>query len=433
MILFLFALEGLLYFILRQIFEGLNTNLHVISTIIIAVSSLLFLVTIGRHSKNKGEYLILFFAYFARLVVLYWDIFGRGIFLLPNSGQDTEMFNGNALSFVNGDGAGRGGFYSVVVGFIYMMFGEQRILAQYFNVILSMYSIFIVKKILEQLMISTKIKGFMLILFSFLPNYLIMSSILLRESIMIVLLTYSFYFFIKWWKNGRSSSLLIAIALPIVTSIFHSGAIAPAVGYVICYIFYDRLNQKFRFNMRTIVSGVLFLLMFFVVNTLFGDMLFGKFQNVESITDVGKTASTYASGGSAYSIGANANSVPSIILYTPIRMLYFIASPLPWDWRGFNDIFAFAFSGLFYLLSYTLVFKVLKNSDFPQRSLIIASLIIAISSALLFAWGVSNAGTALRHREKFIGIYMVMFALSLNVMKLKKGSRKKYLKVRIRA
>ncbi|MCZ2257301.1 hypothetical protein [Sporosarcina sp. G11-34] len=425
MVLFLLAIEGLLFFILKQMFEGLNTNLYVISTIIVAVNSLLFLVTIGRNSKNKGEYLILFFAYIARLFILYFDIFGRDIFILPNSGYDSEMYNGNAMNFVNGDGSGRGGFYSIILGYIYMMFGEQRIVAQYFNVILSMYSIFIVKKILEQLMLSTKVRVFVLILFSFIPNYLIMSSILLRESIMIFLLTYSFYFFIRWWKNGSSYNLLIAIALPIVTSIFHSGGIAPAVGYVICYIFYDRLNQKYRLNLSTIFSGAFFLLLFFVVNTFFGDMLFGKFKSVDSITDLSKTASTFASGGSSYSIGINANSIPSIIIYTPIRVLYFIASPLPWDWRGFNDIFAFVFSGLFYLLSYLFVFRVLIEKNIPQRSLLIASLIVAVSSVLLFAWGVSNAGTALRHREKFIGIYMVMFALSLNIIKLKRRSKKK--------
>jgi len=30
---------------------------------------------------------------------------------------------------------------------------------------------------------------------------------------------------------------------------------------------------------------------------------------------------------------------------------------------------------------------------------------------VVFAWGVSNAGTALRHRDKFIGLFILLFAL----------------------
>ena len=36
---------------------------------------------------------------------------------------------------------------------------------------------------------------------------------------------------------------------------------------------------------------------------------------------------------------------------------------------------------------------------------------IALCAALIFAWGVSNAGTAVRHREKFMTVYILLIAL----------------------
>ena len=44
--------------------------------------------------------------------------------------------------------------------------------------------------------------------------------------------------------------------------------------------------------------------------------------------------------------------------------------------------------------------------------MIIIFVILSLSSAMVFAWGVSNAGTAVRHREKFITIYMLLYAVS---------------------
>ena len=43
--------------------------------------------------------------------------------------------------------------------------------------------------------------------------------------------------------------------------------------------------------------------------------------------------------------------------------------------------------------------------------MIIVFTIIALCGALIFAWGVSNAGTAMRHREKFLMVYMLLIAL----------------------
>lgn len=96
---------------------------------------------------------------------------------------------------------------------------------------------------------------------------------------------------------------------------------------------------------------------------------------------------------------------------TPVRMFYFVASPLPWSWRGLSDIIAFFFSSLVFLYVYYRAYQELKKGDTRNRTMILIFVVLSLCSALIFAWGVSNAGTAVRHREKFIVIYMVLFAL----------------------
>ena len=140
-----------------------------------------------------------------------------------------------------------------------------------------------------------------------------------------------------------------------------------------------------------------------------------KFGEIDSINDiVAKTASA-ESGAAVYIIGGEVNNLWDLIKNTPLRVFYFIGSPFPWQWRGLGDIIAFVFNALFYIVAYIYAFKaLLKNKK--GKNIIKVFLLIVIAGAVIFAWGTSNAGTALRHRDKFIVNYIVMFALSLNYL-----------------
>ena len=214
----------------------------------------------------------------------------------------------------------------------------------------------------------------------------------------------------------------LAVILPIIAAFFHSGAIAPSIAYGLIYILYKPNKQRFNLGFRTILVGVIFVASFIVLNSLMGDMIFGKFEGVESMSDIAsKTANP--KGESAYLSGVTVDSIPEMVIYTPIRMFYFIASPLPWDWRGFNDIFAFVFSGLFFMLSFIYAFIVITKSKHGRnKNLLIALLIVTLLATVIFSWGVSNAGTALRHREKFIGIFLIMLSIAMSTISSKKGS-----------
>jgi len=52
--------------------------------------------------------------------------------------------------------------------------------------------------------------------------------------------------------------------------------------------------------------------------------------------------------------------------------------------------------------------------DVKNKNTIIVVLLIVIIGLVVFAWGVSNAGTALRHRDKFIGLFILLLALVSN-------------------
>lgn len=160
--------------------------------------------------------------------------------------------------------------------------------------------------------------------------------------------------------------------------------------------------------------AVLLIFAYLFIN--YADVFFGKMMNVSSIADVG---STYAGGGSSYAayVG-DSTSISNMVIFTIPRIVYFLFSPFPWQWRGPGDIIAFLFSGLFYLFSYKSAISYLRNNkDGKNQYLVVGLIIISLASIFVFGWGCTNTGTACRHRDKLIVIFSVLWAVSRNPAK----------------
>ena len=124
-------------------------------------------------------------AFIARVVVMFWDLLARTIFILPNSGADSEMFYDASLA-ISKDlslvGNTIGGVFSDIMGILFRFIGDQRVVGQYVNVLFGISIIFIIYKILVLLEIDKKTEYLVLITASFFPNSIIMSAILLRSN-----------------------------------------------------------------------------------------------------------------------------------------------------------------------------------------------------------------------------------------------------------
>lgn len=417
-----FLIQGFALFLSRQAFESIDLYLEEISIFLLCINSFFFVFVCGKKAKSKKEFMILSLALMLRICTLLWDVYARDIFVLPSAGIDTESFHRFAVMFARGDEFSRGGVYFRIVGMIYRLFGVQRINAQYFNVMMSMFSIFLVKKMLEQLNLDKRISNLALIMVAFLPNYVIMSSILLRESIIIFLITVSLYFFIKWWQNGYTINIIFALIFPFLAAFFHSGSISPAIVYALIYIFYSPKDQKYKLTFKSVMTAVFLVGCFLIIELFFAEGLFRQFDRIKSIDDI---VNVTVRGASGYLRWMEATGTIGMIVFSPIRMFYFIASPLPWYWRGFNDIFGFFASACFYLYCYYFLFRSLRKKHDFNYHLISALLIMALSTTFMFAWGVNNAGTAMRHRDKFISIFVLAFAVCTNTLNNSKNKNKK--------
>lgn len=387
-----------------------------LSLFFIAVNSIVFfLESAYLMKKSKTLYTIISVSYVFRLLFLFFDVYFRDFYTLPGSGADTNVFHIQAVEYAKTGQEGITNYVSFL-GTIYRFTGSQRILGQYVNVVLSMLTLYLLIYTLRKLLISEQIIHIAVFILAFLPNYMIESAILLRESLLIFLLAFSLYLFVTWWTENRFWCFLLSIAFSLLAAYYHSGAIANSVVYVMAYILCGNRGRNFVFNVKSVALSLVFFAVFMVLFNQYGGQFFDYFASVESADDIVARNELAQSGGAAYTAELVSNdSFWGMLINTPLKMFYFLFSPLPWDWRNLNDVIAFVFSSLFFLFCLILGVRALRVRDYNRNFLWIL-LLLAIASAVIFGWGTSNAGTALRHRDKFLVNYIVMFAVSYHTM-----------------
>lgn len=391
-----------------------GSNLVAVSFYAVFVHAFLVLLVLGTLPL-KINYIFIW-AFLARLLFMFWDFYAQNIFILPNSGADTEVFYHNAVkistNLSNLNIPVRGGIYSKILGFIFYIIGPQRLFAQYLNVLFGLWVVFLVYKILILLNINSRIIILILLIAAFFPNSMIMSAILLREIIPTFFVTWSLLFFILWYKHGRYINIIFSLVMLGIASIFHSGVIGMFFGYSFMYLFYKRNLNSFRFSSNTLVTFVIIAGLTYLATVQFSDALFYKFNKVEEIGDIYKTANS-RHGKSAYLTGMTINNPVQFVIYGPVKAFYFLTSPLPMNWRGSIDIFTFVFDSMLY---FWVVFYFLKNRKIfrAKKPLITGIILIIIGVALIFGAGVSNAGTAVRHRQKILPVFLVLAAVMMD-------------------
>ncbi len=391
---------------------------------------------VGREQEQEKEDInkILMLSFLLRIAILLWDVYARGIFILPNSEGDAQAYYDISVSFAFG---GRKDlidftYFPFYFGQLYKLIGVQKLTAQYINVYLAMWSLVLVYRILCKLNISLTVRKGTMIILCFLPNLMMITTFYLQESVISFCIITALYFFTNWWTKGNVLNLLMTVAFALLGSVLHMGALVVAMGALAMLVVVANKERRLKITPMRIILMVVVAVGFLMVLVSSGDTFTGKIRGDEGLTaeSILYESNIRQEGGGAYSVGIKGlPPAVDLIVNTPIRMFYFIFSPVPWMWRGLSDIVAFFGSTIFYIYVVYTAFRAYRAK--PNRTLtdsnlgayLVALTVIMILAAIMFGWGVSNAGSALRHREKFTYICAVMYAVSQEIL-VRTGSNK---------
>lgn len=330
---------------------------------------------------------------------------------IPNLGADSEVFHSIAYNNAVNGGDGKLTNYTDFLTLVYSLTGHSRMIGQLINVLFGLGVIIYGQKCLLLFDVDRKYLHIGTLILCLSPNLIIFSGGLLREAWCEFFITASIYQFLKWFKYGNITNFILSCVMVMAASYMHSGSIGVIAGYMIVYVLYNRNKNRFKFTFRSIFASLLVLAIgvFYLQNMeTFGNKMQG--MDGENTDDV--LISHYNNalgGGSDYLTNLTVNSMGGALLFSPLKMVYFTFSPMPWDWRGFPDLLAFFIDSIIYLM---LCWGIIKNANNEYIKLRTGLIISLLSVVFIFGIGVTNAGTAMRHRAKLLPLFVVAYCIS---------------------
>lgn len=382
----------------------------------ILVNTIIVFAVLSISNIPRWLYILMFFSYGIKILWLIFMYFNIDTMIELFKQRDAiYFFHPQAMEFLSDPNAPGIQFYSKVVALIYAVFGETMRIPVYFNILCSLYAEIFFFRTLCLLELREQSVILFTSLYMLIPWKALMSVYMQREAIPTFFIVLAVYYFVNWIKftNKRQfiySLLSIVCALP-----FHAGLIPILVVYCGVYILYDRKLKSLSLSRKVLFR---FLIIGFVVGILFvmaGNILVEKLLIVDlssdAIVEWSIRWTEEVDTGSIYLTWLQYRDLTDLIWQSPIRMVYFLFSPMPWDWRGLQDVIAFAIESMTQL---SCIVYVIKNFKFvrKEKKLLLKILLVSFfSTALLFGVGTFESGTAMRHREKFVAIILIVTAV----------------------
>lgn len=400
-------IEIIITFVIRSLLRIEIVNdmiLIMINTLIVMT----WLTTVKHMSKTQRA--ILAFGYITRLLLLLID---RYLFNLPYGTKDAASFDLVAYKISNNLNLLKenlyGSFWTKYLGILYYLTGSGKYFAKSINSIFAIgigYNIFYASN-----KIKLKEYKFLEIILVFLPQSLLLTISLLRAAPIAFFISLSIRRCVEYIVDRKKTYIPICIVDVLLAAILHSGVIFLIFGYIFLFSFFDVEKKCLKLSIKKVLVFSIFVLL--SITVYYKDSrLFGAYFKGKDIEKVAHSMGESYDAGSAYLTGIEVNSLKDIIIYTIPKTIYFVCSPMPWDCRGLKDAISFLTDSAIYIYLIYIMFKNYRYLEKEDKSVIKALGIGVLLAIIVYSLGTVAAGTAIRHRHKFLGLLTFLAMIS---------------------
>jgi hypothetical protein len=368
---------------------------------------------------------ILFVALGVRVLVL---LLGHYFITLPDSTDDAWVFEQKAWIWGQNDfltvlGLFTGpspDFLSWLIAITYSLFGRSLLMAQSIGLLLgigSVYLSWLIAKKLWNNYIANKVVWFVALF----PSLILYSVLLLREVYIVFFLLLALYGVVNWARENNFKSFILSMIGFTGATFFHGAMMIGAITFIFIVGVY---NLKNFFNLLYKGKINFKILVFLISFTIFSGLYFtnkidvpylGNFKSTTSIENLSYKTVLNTHGDASWPKWTVITSTSDLIYKIPVRAAYFVFGPFPWDIKKTKHIIGMLDAFLYIYLAFLIIFNFKFIWKDPVLRII---LLILLSYILVFAVGVGNFGTSIRHRSKFVVIFILLAAYGLHKIKL---------------
>ena len=380
----------------------------------LALVSLLSMFVASRYS---GIIKIFYVALIIRIFIL---LIGYYITPLPDSTADAQSFEGGAWDYA------REGFFSIFdhyrgpdpyfisffISIPYSLFGRSILMAQSLSLLFGMGSIFlgwlIAKKLWNNRIANTV--GWTMALF---PSLVLYSVLIMREAYICFFILVAMYGVVDWVRTDKLKSIIVATIGFIGATFFHGAMVTGLMAFTII-VGISNLKRfiKSLINYRINIKILIFLLLIgfgsglYLAGKIYVPYL-GNAKQTFNLDYILKKTALNTKGTASWPKWTIPTSPSELLYKSPIRSIYFISTPFPWDVKEIRHLIGM-FDAFLYIY---LIFLILKNLKVIWRDPVLkVILIILVCYVIVFGIGVGNFGTGIRHRSKFTGMFILLAA-----------------------
>jgi hypothetical protein len=385
---------------------------------LIGIVSILFvsLLTLILSFRLPAISKLIFVALILRVILI---LYGHYISPLPDSGADAITFErdawklaeGGFMKLMNSFTGPSPHFISWLIGIPYSLVGRSVLMAQSISLFFGIWSIYLAWLLAKEIwgdQIAIKV-GWTIAVF---PSVTLYSVLILREVYIVFFLLLALYGVASWIKTYSLKSIIISAIGFIGAIFFHGGLMVGALIFItivgitiLIKILVSLKNFKINFKFFIIIFFFILILQLYFSNQLSVPYL-GTFEDSINTSNIQNRTGIATRGTASWPEWTTINSPIEILYKGPIRSLYLVFAPFPWDVNEIRHLIGMLDGFLYIYLSYLILcnIKVILNDR-----LLRIFLLLFISYIFVFGIGVGNFGTGIRHRSKFV-IIMILLA-----------------------
>lgn len=297
-------------------------------------------------------------------------------------------------------------YYTLLSTIIYYLLGYNPFYMMLINVFFGSISIFYVYKISYQLFQSKRIAKISALFLAFWPTHIMFSAMNMRDSLATLLLLLFIYHLMNWFRTFKMTSLTWVLVLYVLNFLIRSqNAILILISmspFVIYFIF-----KKSNPQLLPIITMVLLTLLLGITAFVYSK---GYFEYL-SLDYINVEMEYRADGGGAYLQNMSYDNWFDILMYAPIRFIYFLYTPFPWHITGASQFLAFLESiTLLFMTLFVLIYRRKIYYKIVNKPIFIFFVVFCVVGLAANGMIDSNSGTAIRHKLQYSYVIFILFA-----------------------
>lgn len=383
------------------------------------------LVTLLLAYRQKKVALILGIAFTVRLVAV---LFHYYVAPLPDGTTDAVGFERYAWQWAQGGFVAALGnypgidayFYSWLMSLLYAITARSLLMLQSLSLLIGILGVYATYQLARELWgCRTACKAAWLM--ALFPTVVQYSALPMREAYVVLFFVLGLIFVVRWSRQGGILPIIGGLLAFFVSTFFHGGMFVAALAFLMLVAWRslkELFSALYRRRLKVTTAIVLVIALGTFVLYVTSGVSIQKLGTAAEMVSAERWFHYFETrdiGGAKYPEWTQPHVAVDFIWAVPLRAVYLLFSPFPWDLRRSVQFIGFL-DGLFYFTFILVIWRHRRNilTDPAARSI----LFILIGLILAFGVGTGNFGTALRHRAKFVAGLIVLASYGLTFLRI---------------